>query len=148
MVWTSNLAHIIFRTFPMSNLKISSKSVDLVTLWTFKKLSSVKQKKVVESFLEGSENKDSWKIDALGSYIWEKFRFAFYPRCLERPTTPRSCNALTFMVIQSLNPFLLKQTWATGFFFKKFRQNYYLLWATYMQKRLFFSENFTSEPSK
>ena len=31
----------------MSNLKISSKSVDLVTLWTFKKLSSVKQKKVV-----------------------------------------------------------------------------------------------------
>merc|ERR1712035_309035 len=41
-----------------------------------------------------------------------------YPRCLEGPTTSRPCNALTFMVIQSLNPFLLKQTLATAFFSK------------------------------
>ena len=33
-----------------------------------------------------------------------------YPRCLEGPPTLKPCNALTFMVIRSLNPFLLKQT--------------------------------------
>ena len=40
----------IFRTFPISNLKILSKSFDLVTLWTLEKLSSVNQKKVVVPF--------------------------------------------------------------------------------------------------
>ena len=71
-----------------------------------------------------------------------------YPRCLEGPPTSMPCNAPFFMVIRSLNPFLLKQTWATGFFQKKLRQNYYPLWSTYMQKRLFFSEKFTSKRSK
>ena len=36
-VWTSNLVQIIFRKFPIPNLKILSKSVDLVTLWILEK---------------------------------------------------------------------------------------------------------------
>ena len=46
-IWSSNFSHNIFRTFPVSHLKILSKTVDLKILWTFEKLSSAYQKMVV-----------------------------------------------------------------------------------------------------
>ena len=58
-VWTSNLVHVIFRTFPISNSKILSKSVDLVTLWTLEKLSSAIQKKVVVTLITSFKVNDN-----------------------------------------------------------------------------------------
>ena len=46
-IWTSFLAHINFRTFPVPHLKILRKSIDLVILESLKIFSSVKQKMVV-----------------------------------------------------------------------------------------------------